>query len=230
MKKLQEKLDFLLEKYSVDVKAQLKDEKTVIIDGKEIKTLPHRSERRFLELKNIVNNGTLVGVSVMRVARIIEKGKNIYDELYREFDLCEYVLQRKIKSVMVMQNDNVLNSIATTEDGVVCTIEISATLKKGEVEKDKHEIISQRGIACDVVVDAQLKQDSIYVFGSENKKYTDVDFELYGLSIEEIAVVRAAFAVAQNKNYDEMAAIDENLLKLVDMAKKSANSGEREVM
>ena len=154
MKKLQEKLDFLLEKYSVDVKAQLKDEKTVIIDGKEIKTLPHRSERRFLELKNIVNNGTLVGVSVMRVARIIEKGKNIYDELYREFDLCEYVLQRKIKSVMVMQNDNVLNSIATTEDGVVCTIEISATLKNGEIEKDKHEIISQRGIACDVVVDA----------------------------------------------------------------------------
>ena len=230
MKKLQEKLDFLLEKYSVDVKAQLKDEKTDIIDGKEIKTLPHRSERRFLELKNIVNNGTLVGVSVMRVARIIEKGKNIYDELYREFDLCEYVLQRKIKSVMVMQNDNVLNSIATTEDGVVCTIEISATLKKGEVEKDKHEIISQRGIACDVVVDAQLKQDSIYVFGSENKKFTDVDFELYGLSIEEIAVVRAAFAIAQNKNYDEMAAIDANLLKLVDMAKKSANSGEREVM
>lgn len=230
MNKLQERLDFLLQKYSVDVKAVLKDDKTVMIDGKEIPTLPHRSERRFLELKNIVNNGTLVGVSVMRVARIIEKGKDIYNELYREFDICEYVLQRKIKSVMVMENDNVLNAIATCEDGVVCTIEVSATLNKGEIEKDKHEIISQRGIACDVVVDAQLKQDSIYVFGSENKKYTDVDFELYGLSIEEIAVVRAAFAVAQNKNYDEMAAIDENLLKLVDMARKSANSGEREVM
>lgn len=230
MNKLQEKLDFLLQKYSVDVKAVLKDDKTVMIDGKEIPTLPHRSERRFLELKNIVNNGTLVGVSVMRVARIIEKGKDIYNELYREFDICEYVLQRKIKSVMVMENDNVLNAIATCEDGVVCTIEVSATLNKGEIEKDKHEIISQRGIACDVVVDAQLKQDSIYVFGSENKKYTDVDFELYGLSIEENAVVRAAFAVAQNKNYDEMAAIDENLLKLVDMARKSANSGEREVM
>ena len=129
-----------------------------------------------------------------------------------------------------MENGNVLNAIATTEDGVVCTIEISATLKKGEIEKDKHEIISQRGIACDVVVDAQIKQDSIYIYGSENKKFTDVDFELYGLSIEEIAVVRAAFAVAQNKNYDEMIAIDKNLLKLVEMAKKSAKSGERELM
>ena len=230
MKKLQEKLNFLLEKYSVDVKAVLKDDKTVVIDGKEIPTLPHRSERRFLELKNIVNGGTLVGVSVMRVARIVEKGLDIYKELYRELDICEYVLQRKIKSIMVMDNDNVLNAIAITEDGVVCTVEISATLQKGEIVKDKHEIISQRGIACDVVVDAQLKQESIYMFGNKNKKFTDVDFELYGLSIEESAVVRAAFAVAQNKNYDEMAAIDKHLLKLVDMAKKSVKSGEREVV
>ena len=230
MKKLQEKLDFLLEKYSVERKAILKDCKTVVIDGKDIPTLSHRSERRFIELKNIVNNGTLVGISVMRVARIVESGKDIYEELYREFDICQYVLQRKIKTVTVMENGNVLNAIATTEDGVVCTFEISATLEKGEIAKDKHEIISQRGIACDVVVDAQLKQDSIYVFGNENKKYTDVDFELYGLSIEEIAVVRAAFSIAQNKNYDEMEAIDANLIKLVEMAKKSAKSGEREVM
>lgn len=230
MNKLQEKLDFLLEKYSVDTKAVLKDEKTVVIDGKEIPTLSHRSERRFLELKNIVNGGTLVGVSVMRVARIVEKGLDIYNELYRELDICQYVLQRKIKSIMVMENDNVLNAIATTEDGIVCTIEISATLGKGEIAKDKHEIISQRGIACDVVVDAQIKQDSIYVYGNENKKYTDVDFELYGLSIDEIAVVRAAFAIAQKKNYDEMLGINENLLKLVDLAKKSAKACEREVV
>ena len=230
MNKLQEKLDFLLEKYSVESKAVLKDEKTVSIDGKEIPTLSHRSERRFIELKNIVNNGTLVGISVMRVARIVETGKDIYEELYREFDICQYVLQRKLKSVTVMENGNVLNAIATTEDGVVCTIEISATLKKGEIEKDKHEIISQRGIACDVVVDAQLKQDSVYVFGNENKKYTDVDFELYGLSIEEIAVVRAAFSVAQNNNAETQVSIHQNLCALVDMAKKSAKSGEREVM
>jgi len=230
MKRLQEKLDFLLNKYSIDVEVKLKDEKTIVVDKKEVPILSHRFERRFLELKNIANGGTLVGISVMRVARIVEKGLDIYDELYPEFDICQYILQRKIKSVMVMQNDNVLNAIATTEDGIVCTMEVSATLNKGEIEKDKHEIISQRGIACDVVVDAQFKQDSIYVFGSENKKFTDVDFELYGLSIEEIAVVRAAFAVAQNKNYDEMISVSENLLKLVDLAKKSAKSGEREVM
>ena len=230
MNRLQEKLDLLLEKYSVVTKAVLKDDKTVVIDGMELPILSHRSERRFVELKNMVNNGTLIGISVMRVARIIGKGFDIYETLYRELDLCQYILQRKMKSIMVMENDNVLNSIATTEDGIVCTIEISATLKEGEIPKDKHEIISQRGIACDVVVDAQLKQDSIYVFGPENKKYTDVDFELYGLSIEETAIVRAAFALAQNGNYDDMKAIDENLCRLVEMAKKSSACGEREVM
>ncbi len=230
MKKLQEKLDFLLEKYSVEKKAVLKDEKTVVIDGKEIPVLSHRFERRFIELKNIVGNGTLVGVSVMRVARIIESKKDIFEALYRELDLCQFILQRKIKSITVMENGNVMNAIATTEDGVVCTIEISATLKQGEIEKDKHEIISQRGIACDVVVDAQLRQDSVYVFGSENKKYTDVDFELYGLSIDEIAIIRAAFSVAQNNTSDEMLSADKNLCVLLEMAKKSVISGEREVM
>ncbi len=230
MSKLQDKLDFLLEKYSVDESIVLKDDKTVVVRGEELPLLSHRSERQFVELRNIVNNGTLVGVSVMRVARIVEKGSDIYEALYRELDLCQYILQRNIKSIMVMENGNVMNSIATTEDGVVCTIEISATLKAGEVPKDKHEIISQRGIACDVVVDAQLKQDSLYVFGADNKKYTDVDFELYGLTTEEIAIVREAFSLAQHKNYDEMKAICSNLHKLVEMAKRSAKSGEREVL
>ena len=81
-----------------------------------------------------------------------------------------------------------------------------------------------------MVVDAQLKQESVYVFGSENKKFTDVDFELYGLSIEEAAVVRAAFAVAQKKNDKELAAAADRLQKLVETAKRSAKSGEREVM
>ena len=100
---LQSKLNFLLEKYSVNTKAVLKDNKVVVIDGVELPLLSHRCERRFVELKNIANNGTLVGISVMRVARIIEKGSDIYEALYRELDLCEYILQRKIQTIMVME-------------------------------------------------------------------------------------------------------------------------------
>ncbi|MDD6735287.1 MAG: hypothetical protein PUE13_03125, partial [Clostridiales bacterium] len=134
------------------------------------------------------------------------------------------------KSIMVMEHGNVLNAIANAEGGIVCTIEISATLNGDEPAKDKHEIISQRGIACDIVVDAQLKQDSIYVFGSENRKYTDVDFELYGLSTGEAAIVRAAFEIAQKKNYDEIRAADRELCMLTQLARESAKTGEREEM
>ena len=167
----------------------------------------------------------------MRVARVVSAGTDLYEVLYRELDLCQYLLERRIVSVMTMENGPVMNLIATTTDGVVCTIELAATLRSGEKPKDKHEIIACRGTACDVVVDAQLKQDSIYVFGAEsNQKYTDVDFELYGLSIEDIAVVRAAFAVARDKNADELTAIHNNLQALVALARKSAASGEREVL
>lgn len=230
MKLMQEKLAFLLEKYSVDLPIALKDRKTAVIGGAEIPLLSHRNERRFIELKNIVQGGTLQGISVMRVARIVEKNADLFEELYRELDLCQFILGRKIVAITAMQNENTLNVIATAEDGVVCTLEIAATLPKGEISKDKHEIISQRGIACDIVVDAQLKQDSIYLFGAENKKFTDVDFELYGLSAEETAVVRSAFSIAQKNAKDEMIAIDQSLTLLVEKAKKSVQTGERQVV
>lgn len=230
MELLQSKLEFLLDKYSVAKKAVLKDCSTVVIDGKELPLMAYKSERRFLELKNMAANGTLTGISVMRVARIVEKGSDIYAALGRELDICQYVLGRKIKSVMAMENDIVLNAIATTEDGVVCTLEISATLAKGEKPKDKHEIIAQHGIGCDVVVDAQLVQDSVYVFGAENKKFTDVDFELYGLSIEDVAVVRTAFNLAKQDDYADVIANQANVEALVQMAKAAVKTGERQVL
>lgn len=230
MKALQGKLAFLLDKYSVQATVELKDRARAVVNGTQVPLLSHRMERRFIELKNIVQGGTLQGVSVMRVARIVEKGTDIFAELYREFDICQYILGKKLLSVTAMQNDNTLNVIATAEGGIVCTIEISATLAVGEIAKDKHEIISQRGIACDVVVDAQLKQDSVYVFGNENKKFTDVDFELYGLSIDEVAVVRSAFTITQKGTAEEMLAIDSNLRLLVDKAKDSVKAGERRVI
>lgn len=227
---LQEKLDFLLDKYSVNKSVQLKDKETAVIDGTEVPVLAHRSERRFIELKNIALGGTLSGISVIRVASIIEKGADIKKALYREFDLCQWILNEKIIAVTAMKNDNVINIIATTNSGIVCTLEISATLNSGVKPIDKHEIIAQHGTACDTVVDAQIKQESIYVFGDNEKKYTDVDFELYGLLPEDIAVVRAAFSLAAKNNMQEHISADENLKKLVEATEKSVNIGERVVL
>lgn len=227
---LQDKLNFLLDKYSIEQKAELQDFDNVSINGKSIPLNAYKNERRFLELKNMCANGTITGISVMRVARIVELGSNIYENLRRELDICQYVLDRKLKSIMVMENDNVLNAISTTEDGIVCTIEISATLKKGETPKDKHEIIAEHGIACDIVVDAQIAQNSIYVFGKENETYTDVDFELFGLSISQVAVVRSAFTLAKLNDYTDIFNYNKDLDDLIGLAKASAKSGERKVV
>ena len=35
----------------------------------------------------------------MRTARIVERGSDVFDELYRELDICQYVLRRKIKTI-----------------------------------------------------------------------------------------------------------------------------------
>ena len=91
MKVLNEKLAFLLDKYSVEQKTELVNRDLAVIGGKEIKLNAYKSERRFLELKNMCQNGTLTGISVMRVAHIVEKGSDIYASLRRELDICQYV-------------------------------------------------------------------------------------------------------------------------------------------
>ena len=50
MNKLQEKLNFLLDKYSVETKAELTDNRDVVIDGTKVPFLSALYERRFLEL------------------------------------------------------------------------------------------------------------------------------------------------------------------------------------
>lgn len=230
MERLKEKLDFLLDKYSVGEKVILKDRKTALFGGKEVPLLPHRAERRYIELRNIVTGGTLEGVSMMKCECVAKKTSGVYDVLRREADIASFVLGRRIKSVAAAENENTLNAIAKTEDGVVIIFEIAATLSDEESEKCKHEVTSRRGTASDILVDAQLHQDSVYVFGEKNEKYTDVDFELYGLSEEEISTVRAAFDLAKNKNYDENIKAFNEAEKIAQLAKRSAMTGEREVL
>jgi len=92
--------------------------------------------------------------------------------------------------------------VAKLENGVVCTIEVAATLPATASPIDKHEIIARRGVACDRAVDTQVPQHSVYVFSEKGEEaYTDTDYELYGLSEEDTAVVRQAFLAAGDAVY-----------------------------
>ncbi len=168
------------------------------MNGTTVKLLPWRIERRFIELKKLVDGQTLEDVSTLRFAWFVN-GESLEALLYRELDLCAFLGESQIRSIFAVVNGKTANLVVKLQDGKSCAVECSAALPKGTEPMDKHEIIARRGVACDRVVDSQVPQASIYEFTDNGeKRYTDIDTELFGFSTEEILLVRAAYAVLSN--------------------------------
>lgn len=228
---MQERLNMLLKKYGVAACAKLSDDRRAAIDGKEFPLLPWRYERRFEELKKLVDSKTVDGISVFRIISIGRKTDSLEELLVRELDVCRFVLGTEVTEVFAIQNGSALNVSLKLASGVICTVELAATLPEGEERISKHEIITARGIACDMNVDTQVMQSSVYVYGKKNEKYTDVDFELFGLDTVAVSTVRAAFAAARDEavrnDFAKQSAI---LARLADTVKRSADTLENVIL
>ncbi len=222
---MQEKLNYLLKKYSVAAAAELDGRETVMVDGKRLPLLPWRNERRFLELKSLVDSGEINGISVMRSLRVVRSGGELLTELYREFDIAQFVLGSRLCEIFATGDDKyALNVVARTSDGFVCSFELAATLDESDDIIDKHEIIARSGVACDRAVDTQIPQSSIYLYGKNSGRYTDVDAELYGLDADDCATVRAAFETARTGL--DLSADAAYLNRCVEAAKRSMETVE----
>ena len=196
---MQKGLDLLLNKYSVSAKAVLSaDGKTVVIDGKEVPVLPWESERRIIELRNLVVTGRLGNMCTYRIGHTAKKGTDLFEMLAREVGILEFTVNSTAKEVFAIAGKNTMNCIVETENGCVCTIELGATLDEGQRDIDKHEIITDNGVGCDRVVDTQMPQESIYVYGKNKQAFMDTDAELYGYAEIQINTIRNAFAAAKN--------------------------------
>ena len=150
---MQKGLEFLLKKYSVPSVAVLScDGKTVKIDGVEYPVLPYESERRFMELRNLQLTGRLGNMSTYRIGHTAKKGTDLYELLAREIGILEFTVDSRVTEIFAIKSENAMNCIAETENGCVCTIELGATLENGQADIDKHEIITDSGVACDVNV------------------------------------------------------------------------------
>ncbi len=230
MNMLTEKLEFLLDKYDVKSNIRILDCQSAELDGKTIHLLPWRSERRFLELKNLVDSGALNGLSIMRITHIAHKGTDLFDLLFREVDICETIMGSRLAEIFAVSNgDTALNVIAKNKEGCVCTFELAATLSDEVEPVDKHEIIACSGIACDRVVDTQVPQSSIYVLGEKAvEQYTDVDMELFGLDITQCAAVRSCFELAKTGEDNEKAV--SHLNQVVKAAQKSISEIENVIL
>lgn len=228
MDKCRKGLEYLLNKYDIYSKKYTFNKNSIKLeDGKEVVLFPWRCERRFTELKNLITNGTMGDISVIRICNINYTDTNFNSLIYRELDLCEIFGGSEIISIFAVKNDNTANIIAKLKNDILCTVEVATTLTKGVDLIDKHEIITTRGICCDRVVDSQIPQKSIYVFKNNRapESYLDTDFELYGLDPNEVTNVRSAFEILKNEKYaDELIERDKVLSKLVEITLKSAKT------
>ena len=196
---MQKGLNFLIDKYSVSVDAKLSDDgKKLTVNGECFPTLPWESERRFIELRNLVVLGRVGNMCTYRIGHTAKKGTDLFELLAREIGIIEFTVDSNVKEVFAICGNNTMNCIAETENGCICTVELGATLENDALDIDKHEIITDNGVACDRVVDTQVPQNSVYVFGKNDSTYCDTDAELYGYSEIEINTIRNAFALAKN--------------------------------
>ena len=197
---MQKGLNLLLEKYSLCENAVISNNnKVLVVDNEQIPILPWESERRFIELRNLVITGRLGNMCTYRIGHTTVKGADLFELLAREVGVLEFTVNSKVTEIFAIAGKNTMNCIAETENGCVCTIELGATLEQGEDDVDKHEIITDNGVACDRVVDTQIPQKSIYVYGKNKNTYIDTDAELYGYTEKQINIIRNAFALAKSK-------------------------------
>lgn len=200
-KKMNEALKLLTDKYAVRSGTLVSENGVYKVrrnGAEDHDVLPWRVERRFTELKKMIDTGTLENVSTLRFAAFASEGQSIEALLAREIDLAQWLIESPVKRVFAVcsPGNKTVSAILKFENEMSASIECSVGLPAGALPMDRHEIIARRGVASDRVVDTQVPQASIYLFNEDGeRRYTDVDAELFGFSEAEIWIVRAAFAV-----------------------------------
>ena len=198
-KKMNEALEFLRGKYGCAAGEIVPGDDGACLalpDGTSVALLPWRVERRYVELKKIIDSQTLEDVSTFRFASF-SAGGNCVKTAARELDLASYLAGSALTQLFAVRSgDAACNILARLGSGMSASVECGINLPAGAEVLDRHEIIAKRGVASDRGVDTQVPQSSIYEWTqSGNATFTDVDTELFGLPNEQIWIVRAAFAV-----------------------------------
>lgn len=223
---MQRGLDYLLQKYSVGVCAKMSEDGALVrIEGEDYPVLGWEAERRIIELRNLVVSGRVGNMCTYRIGHTSTKGTDLYELLAREIGILEFTTNSTVIEIFAITGAGTMNCIAETDNGCVCTIELGATLECGEADIDKHEIITDNGVACDRVVDTQVPQSSIYVYGKDKMKFQDTDAELYGYAESEINKIRFAFLLSKNSDARDAArARYEHIVEVVNAARLSADT------
>jgi len=192
---------------------------------------PWRAERRFLELRRLVEDETIVPALMCRFACLTDgEAISLDAALYREFDLVAWLAGAPITRVYAtITAGRAANVVLRLANDVLCSVEVATTLPPGTPMQDRHELIARRGVASDRVVDTQVTQSSVYVWSDgETRQFTDTDAELFGLSPLEVSLVRSAYqALSKPEHHGEMRRQHARLRQLVALAYESDRRQQR---
>ena len=199
IEKMNEALAFLRDKYGCSegrIVSRNGGFALALPDGGEVVLLPWRVERRFAELKKMIDGKTLEDLSTFRFAAF-SSGADPVGLAARELDLAAFLTDSPVKRIFAVRSgDAACNILAQLANGISVSAECGSRLPSGAEDLDRHEIIARRGVASDRAVDTQVPQSSIYEWTDDGcRTFTDVDTELFGLPNAQIWLVRAAFAV-----------------------------------
>lgn len=185
----------LLEKYGVSAPEYALEGNVLTVNGEETPLFPWREEARFQQMKKLLDDGVVGEIVSIRAMRTAEKREGLRGILYRELDLCLWLAERRVKNLFAVVNGGCANVILRFEDNATVILEAAATQRDGAEAAERHEIFTDHGMINDQAIDTQVKQQSVYEFvEGKTAAYTDVDFELYGLKVDDAARVRAAYA------------------------------------
>ena len=195
--------------------------------------LSWRHERRFVELKRLVDEKTITPLLMCRFACLTDGRKMPLPAiLYREFDLVEWFSGTPIVGIyasMAGSEGGAANVIVRLAGGVVGSVEAGTTLPDGAAVQDRHEMIARRGVASDRAVDTQVAQSSVYAWtDAGTEQHTDVDAELFELDAEQAALVRSAYEVLLRPELTPtLRQQHRRLWRLVELAYESDRCGQR---
>lgn len=190
---------------------------------------PWRYNRRLFEVRNLaVKTKSLRDICSYKSQRIETSDVNIYSVLYEELDTCEWILADKIISVFADINANkYITLILKTKCGILCNINISATLPLNATPITRHEIVGKEGMISDRAINELIPAESLYLFSEEiEESFTDNDLYMLGLTPNEVMVADNIIQLLTNKPDVSLLEMENARNEyLVSCVKKSAKKG-----
>lgn len=193
-------------------------------DGTDVPLFAWRSERRYFEMRKNLLDGIVQDPVGMRIKHIAPLETRLANLLVQEIDIAQWILGERVERVFASSTDQYCNAIFSTDKGIKISAEIGTAQTKTPILL--HEIIAKTGVITDTAVDTQIEHYPIYLYNSQGTTtYNDVDFELYGLSYDEITKIRfIASVLAKPESVSSLQESYQHIEAVVRVVEKSATT------